>query len=177
MHICIHIYFFVGRGTPCPGYSCWRVARIAERVSSLWKENIWNWSSQCINVAALSFVRCSAKTCSIYSWNSEREMSARWNRVPCLCPMVFSLFVFERRYIYIQWKREWDWERARQGEWMVPAAPVCMRACMCECVRYRKKVYTSKNDIYVGSYDFRIYNVNRFVAQTASRTKSTIVEW
>lgn len=49
--------------------------------------------------------------------------------------------------------------------------------CACICVRYEKEVYTSEKDIYVDSYDFRIYNMNHFVTKIANRTKSTIVEW
>lgn len=56
-----------------------------------------------------------------------------------------------------------------------PRGCMCVRMCMCALPE--RKCTRPKNDIYVGSYDFRIYNVNRFVAQTkASRTKSTIVE-
>lgn len=76
--------------------------------------------------------------------------------------------------IFIQWKSESDSVRGRMNEG-VPHRYVCEYVCI--CMRYKKEVYTSKNDIYVGSYDFRMYNLNCFVAQTASRTKSTIVKW
>jgi hypothetical protein len=133
MHMCtcmyvrvyIRIYFFVGRDTPV---SWIFLLTKAKGVCPLWKENIWNWSSQCINVAALSFVRCSAKLVvfKVITWNRGMKPGLLLNAQWCFFPPFFS----EHQYSYTMENAKVS--RHESGY----IAPLRVRVCMYACVAF-----------------------------------------
>jgi len=147
VRVYIRIYFFVGRDTPV---SWIFLLTKAEGVCPLWKENIWNWSSQCINVAALSFVRCSAKLVvfKVITWNRGMKPGLLLNAQWCF----FSPF-FPNINIFIQWRMR-KWERASWHE-LGYIAPLRVRVCMSACtraLRLRKESVYVQDNVYVDNY-------------------------
>lgn len=105
------------------------------------------WRPYLLYVVALKFVVFKIE-------NGEGEVSVWDETKRYLRAVFFSPPFFWNVSIFIQWKSESDSVQGGMNEG-VP------HRCACICVCYEKEVYTSEKDIYVDSYDFRIYNRNR----------------